>query len=58
MTRKDYNALAGDLAIEYRHMGEAARAGFRSAVETLTVVLKRDNPRFDRERFLTACGID
>ena len=30
-------------------------AGWRTAVEAVAHVLARDNPRFDRARFLAAC---
>lgn len=58
MTRKHYNALAADLAIDWRNMGETERDGFRRAVSTLMATLMADNPRFDRARFLAAIGID
>ena len=61
MTRKDYVAIAK--AFDY--LRQVAGCG-RDAIATQTVtdcavavanVMAADNPRFDRERFLKACGV-
>jgi hypothetical protein len=60
MSRKDYVALAAVIA------GEVACAGgnkykLRTAsnvARSMADVFKRDNSRFDRQRFYTACGLD
>ena len=31
--------------------------GIRTVANTLAQALRHDNPRFDRDRFLTACGL-
>lgn len=56
MSSRDYIDLAADF--------KRLRAGFTGeqifavdqTILTVCDALKRDNPRFDRDRFLTACG--
>lgn len=65
MSRKDYIAVAEVVAQtrgEYQDAGITAGEGalvtgamLRTA-ERLASMFKSDNPRFDRERFLAACG--
>ena len=54
MTRKHYVAIAEIIAYRLcakdNHPHEIAKR--------LADYFKRDNPKFDRERFLTACGIE
>lgn len=71
MTRKDYELIAGVLAYNRRQMGlpernesatdSATRIGYEVALNDVAYMLAdgchRDNPRFDRSRFLKACGI-
>lgn len=60
MSRKDYESLAAVIN------GERACAGgnkdrLRTAsniARSMADVFKRDNSRFDRERFYAACGLD
>ena len=71
MTRKDYEKIAAtlkDMRVDFAHdgLGEAeyiaymdgARHQFRIICENMTTMLANDNPRFDRARFLKACGLD
>lgn len=65
MTKKDYIAIAkciADARANPEHFYVSAEPqytrGVNSAAVALAVALKADNPRFDRERFLRACGID
>lgn len=62
MTRKDYVAIAA----MFNKRGELARniqntavrlTHYREIAGDLADVLAQDNPRFDRARFLKACGI-
>ena len=60
MTKKDYEMLAR--LINHRVQRDLPLRGF--AFETLkgfawdfSDEAKRDNPRFDRDRFLKACGV-
>lgn len=48
MTRKDYVKIAEALRLAI---------GLDDAIERIAVVMKEDNPRFDRDRFLRAVGI-
>ena len=60
MTRKDYILIAAALkaARDYStaHHEQPADT-FVTAVLTLCDRLAQDNPRFDRGRFLKACGV-
>lgn len=65
MTRKDYVVLAGVIQDTYAQFNTPGQpdynsvAGWGVATVALNIcdVLAADNPRFDRERFLTACGV-
>lgn len=57
MTRKDYIAIARALN---NAKPEGPLAAFRQHTQDCNAVadaLQRDNERFDRDRFLTACGV-
>jgi uncharacterized membrane protein YjgN (DUF898 family) len=54
MTRKDYNLIAEVIA----NSQGLTRVGIINTVaERMADALQADNPRFDRARFLTACGV-
>lgn len=67
MTRKDYKRLAEELAITYRNLDDLIvskgdsdsdqRTAFQIAIECMCDAMRRDNPRFDRSKFLEAVGI-
>jgi hypothetical protein len=63
MTRKDYVLIAARFADLLRIDAELPAApltyrdGVADAARHLATELQRDNPRFDRERFLKAAGI-
>ena len=64
MTKKDYELIAGviaSLALEREDTTCNHDAGFECGREAvaglLASKLKVDNPRFDRDRFLTACKV-
>ena len=65
MTRKDYILIAAALnsALQTPDYWYASNCdsqyekGAKSAINALAVSLASDNPRFDRERFLKACGV-
>lgn len=61
MTRKDYVLIAAALHQARARQFQADRAqGFEAighAADILADVLAKDNPRFDRSRFLAACGV-
>ena len=62
MTRKDYELIAAAI----HRTGMASTIGkkktseqtLRLAATDLAATLAHDNPRFDRARFLAACGIN
>ncbi len=58
MTRKDYEKIA-KIVREHRQNDD----GFNSATigsiaDSLACICEEDNPRFNRARFFTACGMD
>lgn len=60
MTKKDYVAIAAVLAASLDStMGLSPigdSAGVREVINRMASMLARDNPRFDRNRFLAACA--
>ena len=61
MTRKDYVAIAGAFQGAHTslrvHFPVASFQGWRVAIDHVADALAKDNPRFDRARFLQACGV-
>ena len=58
VTRKDYVLIANALRIALPYpVDREQRRGYEEAVFTVADALKADNIRFDRARFLTACGV-
>ncbi len=60
MTRKDYVLIAQTLAglmSDFNNGGEDS-VSLSLVAEELATALETDNPRFDRHRFLTACGVN
>ena len=60
MTKKDYEAIAA--AIAHTKMladsnGYGAYSTLEEVAEQLAAVMAADNERFDRARFLKACGV-
>lgn len=61
MTRKDYVLLADviNTARKVVIVGEGTTlVSVAHLANTLATELEIDNPRFDRARFLTACGVN
>lgn len=60
MTRKDYQLIAGVLQQNRAQFGQYdERAITLDAVaHQFATALEDTNPRFDRARFLTACGVN
>jgi hypothetical protein len=66
MTRKDYELIAGVLsdaldsfyADHNRGLLHNAPSMHGMVAESMADALAADNPRFDRERFLKACGVE
>lgn len=60
MTRKDYIQISSVFRAEMLESGQDifARKALARVALTLCDTMKRDNPRFDKTRFLQACGFD
>lgn len=61
MTRKDYNLIAEAIANAKAATADygdprMAEHGAWEAARYLSLALRRTNPRFDRARFMEACG--
>ena len=56
MSRRDYETIAACLANAPR--GATVEADRRSVASAIALELELDNPRFDRTRFLAACGVE
>ena len=57
MTKKHYEAIANIIASQYENANMNDYGRYRMAYE-LASYFTIDNPKFDRARFLQACGID
>ena len=58
MTRKDYELIAGVFALETKDEPQGrALSKMRWLATGIATKLQNENPRFDRERFLKACGV-
>lgn len=59
MTRKDYKLVAGALHVirQELHTHNNSAYTLERIAKVLAVQLQADNPRFDRARFLAACGV-
>ena len=58
MTKKDYELIAGVLNTEYTGYKLGwEREAIRITIIGLAEVFEQDNPKFDRNKFLEACGI-
>ena len=64
MTRKDYELIAAalrrsscEVADRTSDYGDGVRTQFNVTASMLATALESTNPRFDRSRFLKACGV-
>lgn len=64
MTKKDYELVASELFTELANIGGVkmqynyGRADeFRAIVYRLAVAFENNNDKFDKDKFLTACGV-
>lgn len=60
MSRKHFTAVAESIRFRYlaRERDDAEKFAIKLVAEDLAVTFKQINPRFDRGRFLAACGIE
>ena len=57
MTRKDYVATADILEVLVATATDESFPDIQDAVDAFAEMFANDNPRFDRKRFVEACGI-
>ena len=57
MTRKDYILIAEVFRVELERCDGRAQDGVAFAARSMALRLSQDNPRFDHDRFLKACGV-
>lgn len=57
MTRKDYVATADILEVLVTTATDESFPDIQDAVDAFAEMFAKDNPRFDRKRFVEACGI-
>lgn len=66
MSRRHYDLVAACVKQQRTECGrifgesnrEAARQGIRMVAEAFALEASLDNPRFDRKRFMAACGFN
>jgi hypothetical protein len=62
MTRKDYVLIAqvikAQIDMSNKFQEELSKVGAQNIAYDLAWKLSEDNPRFDRSRFLEACGVN
>lgn len=56
MTRKDFEAIAGVIAGMKRDSTRRDGAVLEATAKRMADMLYGTNPRFDRDRFMAACG--
>ena len=57
MTRKDYQLIASAISELASDFGKGEVVAINLVADTLADALAQENPRFDRAKFLTACGV-
>lgn len=57
MTRKDFEAIAAIMADHTPVQGEAVDITYTDTCVALADYFQQVNPRFDRSRFMVACGL-
>lgn len=56
MTRKDYQRIANAFRNGLAGVSRLQESGIEYTAECMANELAADNPRFDKEKFLEACG--
>lgn len=57
MTKKDYQAIADVIVNRLYGATPTRRFALSDVAKDLCAVFEEDNPRFDRDKFLIACGV-
>jgi len=58
MTRKDYRKIAEEIRNMYKLQDYAGSYIIKTLASNMAVMLKKDNPRFDKNKFIEACEIE
>lgn len=59
MSKKDYELIAGAVKLSVENMDKPAHKDtLESVLYSIAWHLSIDNPRFDRQRFIEACGVE
>jgi hypothetical protein len=58
MTRRHFEMIAESIRVTMGQANSATRIALTSLAIDLADKFEGENPRFDRQRFLTACGAD
>ena len=58
MTKKSYEMIAREIRRHRLDDNGTGSGMLASVTDSLAVIFETDNPRFDRARFFTACGMD
>lgn len=56
MTRKDYVLIAAAIKSQLGFVPHERDLTIEAVAKAIAAALAQDNPRFDRERFMKACG--
>lgn len=57
MTRKDYERIADAMKRAYWQTGSKDMISYMTYVQNLAVEFRKDNPKFDPQKFYEACGL-
>lgn len=58
MSRKHYEAVAKAIRAERQNDDGRGAGAIASLADSMACIFEADSPRFDRDRFLEACGMD
>lgn len=57
MTKKTYILIASLWEHNYKISSKPVQLVLKGMLDELCQIFENDNPRFDRQKFITACGI-
>ncbi len=58
MTKKEYELIARTIKSETTTSSGSVRLALANLTANLTFAFREDNPRFDPDKFIRACGFD
>lgn len=56
-SRATYILMASEISYDVKNIEPNEVEGFKKAIDSVCVGLRRDNNNFDKSRFLAACGL-